>query len=106
MISIRIDKIQLSLKGIDSETARILAESLGEEIITELARSEKLLLSNVEGQGQSRGSNVDLGVLRIPEGVTADGLRKHIVSAVGKYVKSTYLAETPEDRRMKRERSA
>lgn len=84
MKSVKVDRLEIRLKGISPEVARSTAAGLGNEVLGQL--SERSGPSRKESAKSI--SRVDLGTLETVRGAGSSGLRRAIAAEIVKSVTS------------------
>ena len=84
MTNIRIDRLVVRLKGVESDTVHFLSRGLGHALLLELASRIKSLHS---APGSRLGS-VDVGTLRVNPGTESSVLQESIASGIAKSIES------------------
>lgn len=75
MQNVKIDRLEIHLKGIPSTVARSAAAGLGNELLDQLSKQPELLQKRHAG-------TIDLGTMRAARGTSSSDLRRAIATRV------------------------
>ena len=84
MKSVKVDRLEIRLKGISPEVARSAATGLGNEVLGQLSERPRPL---PKGPAKTIG-RIDLGTLETVRGTGSSGLRRAIAAEIVKSITS------------------
>ena len=84
MKSIKVDRLEIRLKGISPEVARSAAAGLGNEVLGQLSKRSG---PSQKGSAKSTG-RIDLGTLETARGAGSSGLRRAIAAEIARSIAS------------------
>ena len=83
---IKIDKLNLNLKGVSKKNSKILADGLGNQILNQIIKNRNVL----KNRPANNINSIDAGNIKIGKSENIPGLRKSIASRIS----SNLIAKT------------